>query len=98
MSDSPNIKIVADGKTYELDLMDMDGLEARAFREATGVPPSRAFNGDGALDELEVAAGIIWTVRRRTESSLTYDDVLKSLSYKSFTPADGTEEPPDPPA
>lgn len=94
------MKIVADGKTYELEVLDMDGIEVRDFRKATGVSPTEVFllGEPNDADALELAAGVIWIVRRRAEAGLTYEQVLGSLTFKSFTPADGTEEPPDPPA
>lgn len=86
------------GKAYEVDLFDIDGLEWRDARNASGL--SQAEIVAGALNpsdlNFDALAALLWVWRRRDEAALTYEDVLGSLSYGAL--AAEVVEAPDPPA
>lgn len=89
-----------DGQVVELDINDVNGIEARDFREKVGVSFKTAFvQADaGTLDDLEPIAGLLWIVKRRDKPELEYDEVLGAITYGSIvSDEDETEAPPDPP-
>lgn len=92
MADDAKVSITIEDRTYSLELKDIDGLEARAYRKATGFGVKSSFDlfQRGEFDDLEVVAGIVWLVRRREEPGLSYEDVLGSLTYGAF--AEGASE------
>jgi hypothetical protein len=48
--------------------------------------------------DLDVVAGLVWIVRRRTEPGLTYDDVAGVMTYGDLlVEHDGTGETADDP-
>lgn len=100
--DKATFRVEYDGQVVELDINDVNGLEARDFRNKVGMSFKAAFvQADaGQLDDLEPIAGLLWIVKRRDKPELEYDDVLASISYGSIVTEDEdkTEEPPDPPA
>lgn len=95
---SPVLKATIHGKLYVLDLEDITGTEARAFRRAVGVPivTAAALIGTGEWDALEVMAGMKWLIDRREDPDLEYEKVLDKIAYKDIAqPEEGDE--PDPP-
>ena len=76
-------KVYKNDRLYELDINDVTGLEARAYRQATGfgLQAALVMATQGHYDDLEWAAGIVWLVRRRNEPKLAYEEVLEDFSY-----------------
>lgn len=76
MADDATLRIVVDGIKWELDLNDLSALDARDFRAVTG---TRLFDAARAPD-LDHVAAFIWLQRRRTERSLTFDQVARDVT------------------
>lgn len=97
--DDRTLKFKVRDKVYEFDFGDVDGIESRDFRQATGLSFVQAVNSlaEGGID-LEPVGGIIWLIERRTNPKLKYEDVLKDLKFSDLIPADDDEEPDNPPA
>lgn len=94
----PSVSIKWDGKIYELDFDDVNGLERRAFRQTVGVPIETLpmANLTGRLDPVEVAAGVIWLLKRRDDHSLSYDSVLAGITPDTLeTVGEDEQSPPD---
>lgn len=89
MSDDkhPTLDFRVNDKTYRIDLSDITGREAKAFRHAVGTSLLNALQGvsTGELDPLEFVAGFKWLIDRKNDSKLTYDDILGSLTYDSIS-------------
>lgn len=96
---SPHIVVTIEGKKYDLDLSDVTGIEAKAFRQAVGVQLLEAASSDD-IDPLELAAGIKWLIESRENPDLSFREVLGSITYGNLEAiADELEEEPkDPPA
>lgn len=73
-------------KTYELELDDVTGVEAREFRQAIGVPLSLLDEAlkDGTLDTLEALAAVRWLLDRRENPLLTFLEVLSESTYSTY--------------
>lgn len=59
---------------------DLTGIDARDFRAAVGFPLVQVFANAAAYD-IDVAAGLVWLVRRRTEPNLSYADVARTINF-----------------
>lgn len=81
MTDTPCIVVEVDGKTYRLDRRQMTANDAKDFRAAVGVPLTKVMT-EGSWD-VDVVAGIVWLVRRRTERTLAYATVAGDITYDS---------------
>jgi hypothetical protein len=88
------------GQRYDVDLFDIDGMEWRDAKRATGMSQNAiVFQALDAKD-FESIAVLIWIWRRRTEPDLAYESVLKGLSFGvlGFDDDDDegtTADPPD---
>lgn len=83
-----------DGKRHELNLVEVTGRDAKAFREATGVSLRKAFSSfasDPDDVDLDTIAGILWLARRQAGEKVSYDDVLGSITYTTDFSAESTE-------
>lgn len=76
------IELTVKDRTYRVMLEDLTGSETKAFRETVGMSPTQAL-ASGDLD-LDVLAGFVWLVRRRTEQHLQYSQVADSISWKEL--------------
>lgn len=96
VDDAPRIRFVVEGKPVELRWDDIDGLEARDFRVATGFGVRHAFTAAaaGTLDDLELIAGVMWLVTRRDNPKITYEECLSSINYGNIGDAGDTEVSP----
>lgn len=83
------VTISANGSTETFDLYDVDGVEWRDMKRATGLSQTQLSAG---LDEadFECTAAFLWVVRRRVEPTLAYIEVLRGLSLRTV----GNEEEP----
>jgi hypothetical protein len=94
-SGDTKMEITVGNETYLIAVEDLTGLEVKAYREAVGTSPMAAFSNQPDLD---VVAGLVWIVRRRTEPGLTYDDVAGVMTYGDLlVEHDGTGETADDP-
>ncbi|MGH9225704.1 MAG: hypothetical protein ACRD2W_18400 [Acidimicrobiales bacterium] len=85
-----SITIRLDGTNFNFSASQVTAIDARDFRAAVGVPIMQVFTQNSV--DLDVMAGMIWVVRRRTERGLTYEQVASSITYDSdfaFADADG---------
>lgn len=79
------------------DLSDLDGIEARDFRMATGMSIAKAFQALAMQEsDLEVVAGLAWLIKRRSLPGISYESVLKSVKFKDLE-ASVDEDDADPP-
>jgi hypothetical protein len=82
------------GTKYPLDYSDLNGLEWQEVKKLTGLTPIRAINECASMD-FEVIGAIAWIIIRR-DTDMTYEEVLESLSIKSFVDeVDGDDIPKD---
>lgn len=94
---------VVEGKRYEIEVMDLNGLEWRDMKRETGLSEANLLRG--ALLEpadIEAVAAFVWVWRRREQPKLAYDDVLRTINLRVLIPEDaeepaGDEAPTDPP-
>lgn len=100
MADDTTIRFKVDGEAYEVDLSDLDGLERRAFRTTVGQSVEHALvaSGTGEQDIIEVYAGLAWLIRRRTDKSVSYEQVLGGMSLGNIVFDDEAEDEGNPPA
>lgn len=79
--DTNVVSWVVDGKRYDVDLYDIDGLEWRdACREARLTQRQIMYQAL-VVKDFDAIGALLWIVRRRAEPALTYDDVLRGLTY-----------------
>lgn len=80
------------GELRVLDLLDIDGLEWRDAKAASGMSQAQLLSDAFVVPiEFEAVAAVLWVWERRETPELTYDQVLGSLSYKSL----GIDVPPE---
>lgn len=97
MSDEPGLEIEVAGKKYVIRLTEFTGRDVKDFRGEVGFAPRRAFTEPGLLD-IDVIAGFVWIARRRLKATLTYDEVLDSITYDNVkVVGDADEEDEDSP-
>ncbi len=100
MRESPTVLITLDGAEYRLRFRDITAIDAKDFRAKVGVALTQAL-AEGSTD-LDVVAGLIWLVRRKTERSLPYEAVAQAVNYDSdmdlelATDPARTEDPTNP--
>lgn len=87
-------------KRYDVDLFDIDGLEWRDAKRATGMSQTAIVVNALDAKDFEAIAAILWLWRRRTEPGLEYEAVLKGLSFGVLGTEDDAEDgstadPPD---
>lgn len=100
MANSPTLAFQIGGDKYEVRLGDLTPRDARDFRSAVGVPLIKAVTSDST--DLDVIAGLVWLVRRRTSHQLRFEQVLDSFTYDDFesspsataTSVEASEDPP----
>jgi len=80
------------GKKYALDYSDLNGLEWQEVKKMTGLAPIKAINECANMD-FEVIGAIAWIIIRR-DQDMTYEEVMGSLSIKSFQDQEEGEELP----
>lgn len=88
-----------DGVRYDVDLFDIDGLEWRDITSVTRLLQSQVMGQALLANEFEPVAALLWIVRRRVDKKVKYEQVLKSLTYRSLRRINAEEEgeaaPPD---
>lgn len=79
----PVIQIEVDDKIYEVALLDITGIEDRAFRMVTGMTVAHAFSrykeGDTSIEPF---AALVWLARSRENKEVVYEDILGSITYR----------------
>lgn len=100
---------VVDGKRYDVDLYDIDGIEWRDAGRETRLTQRQIMYQALVVKDFDAIGALLWIMRRRTEPDLAYEDVLRGLTYLSLRntagglvndePGDdaGDAEPADPP-
>jgi hypothetical protein len=89
-----------DGKRYDVDLYDIDGVEWRDAGRATGMTQRQIMYQALVVKDFDAIGALLWIVRRRAESGLAYEDVLRGLTYISLRNTAGGlvhEDPDDEP-
>lgn len=77
------------GVRYEISPNDFTAAEAGDFRRELGFSLGEAFSAGSA--DLDVIAGLVWLIRRRTVKGLGYRQVAESITYADIEADDGTE-------
>lgn len=85
------VTFTVDGVAYDIDLFDIDGVEWRDAKRASGMLQQEIIR-QGLAGELDAVAALLWVWRRRGEPGLTYEALLRSLSLKSGLPVEGVQE------
>ncbi len=85
---------VVDGKRYDVDLHDIDGVEWRDITKATGLLQVSVMSQALIAKEFDSIGALLWIWRRRSEPDLTFEDVLKGLTYRSLTDQEGAKADP----
>ena len=113
MADTNIVSWEVDGKRWDVDLYDIDGIEWRDACRETRLTQRQVMYQALVIKDFDAIGALLWIVRRRIEPNLTYDDVLRGLTYLSLRntgggplhadPDDdepaptGEEQPADPP-
>ena len=95
MSDTNIVSWEVDGIRYDVDLNDIDGVEWRDITRAVGMLQTQVLQQALLAKEFDCIGALLWIWRRRGEPDLTYEDVLRGLSYRTFTKKE--DEPTSPP-
>jgi len=88
LAETPSVSIIVAGETYTLRQSDLTGIDAKEFRLAVGMPLAKVF-ADPTIVDLDVLAGLVWLVRRRSERGLSYEDVARSVTYDAIEIVEG---------
>lgn len=80
-----------DDVVYVVDRDDLNALEWRAIKEATGLTPKHVILGLFEL-ELEAVAAMVWIQRRRDEPQLAYNDVATHVTFGNLLTRDEIDE------
>ena len=88
------LRIDLGDRSIDVEFGDIDGLEWREIRKATGLKPQDAMLAVGELD-LEVVGALVWVWRRRTEPDIGFDEVVKGLSLAAIREVDGSDTVPE---
>ena len=94
-------EIVFNGEKITIDSSDIDGVEwtqikrVTAYGDYRGMTPLELFEAIQRSD-MEAIAALMWTYKRRTNPTLPFEDVLRSVSLASFNVVDseGEDTPP----
>lgn len=82
MTDRAAMVISLDGQEFRLRPQEITALDSKAFRDAVGVGLMEVFMGQVSI-ELEIAAGLLWIIRRKSNPRLTFEDVAGALRMDS---------------
>lgn len=94
VSQDLSLEVSVGGVAYLIEAADIDGLEWRDIKRATdGMTPKQVFQSAAEMD-FEALAALLWVVRRREEPKLTFDAVLKTLSFAAMEIDEDTETDP----
>lgn len=85
------ITVALGDEQWEIDLYDIDGIEWRDAKRASGYPNQIALL-DAVLGagDFDAVAALVWIWRRRESPDLSYVEVLRSFSYGAIN---RSEEP-----
>lgn len=85
------------GKTTVVYLDSFDGRDTKLCRGETGHAPQYWFQHQDEWD-IDIIAMFVWLTRRKLKPTLTYDDVLESISYDNFKVVGAEVDDDDPEA
>lgn len=72
---------------YEIDLADLTASEAGAFRKVIGISLADIVSGGGG--DIDVAAALVWLLRRRNTKGLPYQMVADAITYGAVESGEG---------
>lgn len=81
--EKPGLQIEVGGKVTVVHIDSLTGRDVKDFRGEVGFAPRLAFT-DPSLMDIDVIAGFLWLQRRKLRPSLTYDEVLDSMTYDNI--------------
>jgi hypothetical protein len=88
-----------DGEDHPVDLYDIDGVEWRDAKRASGYRTQVALLDAALVDkEFDAVAAFLWIVDRRSDPSLEYLTVLRRFNYGVVVNGEAepsTTKPPD---
>lgn len=79
--DTNVVSWVVDGKRYDVDLYDIDGVEWRDAGRETRLTQRQIMYQALVVKDFDAIGALLWIVRRRQEPELGYEDVLRGLTY-----------------
>lgn len=91
MANDLRLEVTLDGQQITIDPTDIDGVEWRDIKQATGLTPKKAFEAVSEMD-MEALAALVWVVQRRDDEEVQYDEVLSGLNIGSFIGSDDDEQ------
>lgn len=99
MAEESTIAFKVNDKPYSVDVGKFTGIEIRDFENAVGTPLFATLNGvgTGTAEPMMFVAGTKWLIDRRSNPSLTFDEVLGSITYDGITFEGEVEVSEDPP-
>lgn len=77
MTQDLQIALSIDGEDHTWRMGDFTAIDARDYRFAVGSRLVEAF----ISPDLDAVAGLLWLAKRRTDPTVSYDDVAGGLSY-----------------
>lgn len=98
----PNTNLVTwtlGDENFTVDLYDIDGVEWTDMKRATGYKRQELLQQALVDTEFDACAAFIWVIKRRQDPSVTYREVLKSITIRAVegetsTPNDENSEHP----
>ena len=87
---SAGFEVEIGGKRTRVMLDSFDGRDSKLCRDETGHAPQFWFSHQEEWD-IDIIAMLVWLTRRKFKPSLTYDDVLESISYDNFEVGGGDD-------
>lgn len=91
MADDTVIEVEYRGERVLVDPLDITGMEWRAIKRHLDLKPKRVLTDVEELD-FDAIAALVWVVLRRDDPDCSYDDILESLSLRSFADEDEDED------
>ena len=90
-NESPGLEVHIDGRKTVVRLDSMTGRDVKDFRGLVGFAPALAFRDPNLMD-LDVIAAFVFIEKRKTKTTLQYDEVLDSISYTNLKVVAGADE------
>ncbi len=100
MTSTNIVSWMVDGQRVDIDLFDIDGIEWRDAKRATGMTQGELVQNAIVANDIEAVGAFLWLFRRREDPKLEYETVLRSLTFGVLdlaTDDDEDTESADPP-